>query len=44
MQFDTADVKLKQHQLDALFDRRMIGAIAGDEFLDNGPECRWRQF
>jgi hypothetical protein len=22
----------------------MIGAIAGDEFLDNGPECRWRQF
>jgi hypothetical protein len=43
MQFDFADVKLKQHQFDALFDRRMVGAIAGDKFLNNGPECRRRQ-
>jgi len=39
MQFDTADIELMQHQLDALFDGRMVGAIAGDEFLDHGPQC-----
>jgi hypothetical protein len=38
MQFATADFKLKQHQLDVLFDGRMVGAIAGDEFLDNDSE------
>ena len=43
MQFDTADIKLTQHQLDALFDERIVGAIAGDKFLDNGSQCRGRQ-
>jgi hypothetical protein len=43
MQFDTADIELMQDQLDALFDGRMVGAIAGDEFLDNVPQCRGRQ-
>jgi hypothetical protein len=43
MQFDTAGVKLKQHQLDAPFDGRMVGTIARDEFIDNGPECCGRQ-
>jgi hypothetical protein len=38
MQLDTASVELTQHRLDALFDQRMIRAVAGNEFLDNGPQ------
>jgi hypothetical protein len=43
MQFETTDIELMQHHLDALFDGSLVGAIAGDEFLDNGPQCRGRQ-
>jgi hypothetical protein len=43
MQFDTADIELTQHQLDALFDGRMVSAVSSDKFLDNGPQCRRRQ-
>jgi hypothetical protein len=30
--FDTADIELMQHHLDALFDGSLVGAIAGGEF------------
>lgn len=43
MQLDAADVELTQHPPDALFDERIVGAVAGDEFLDNGPQCRGGQ-
>lgn len=43
MQFDTADIELTKHELDALFDGGIVSAIAGDKFLDNGPQCCGRQ-
>ena len=43
MQLDPADIELMQDPLDTLFDRRMVGAIAGDEFFDNSSQCRGRQ-
>ena len=43
MQLDSVSVKLKQHVVDAPLDRRMVGAVAGDKFLDNGPQRRGRQ-
>jgi hypothetical protein len=43
MQLDTASVELTQHHLDTPLDRRMVRAVAGDEFRDNGPQCRGRQ-
>jgi hypothetical protein len=43
MQFDTASVELTHDGLDAPLDRRMVRAVAGDEFLDNGPQRRGRQ-
>jgi hypothetical protein len=43
MQFNTADIELMQHPFDALFDARVIGAVTGNEFLDDGPKCRRRQ-
>ena len=43
MQFDNADIKLTQQQLDALFDGRIVGAVAGDKFLDNGLQYHGRQ-
>ena len=42
MQLDTAGVELTHHLLDALLDRRMVRAVASDEFLDNGPQRRGR--
>ena len=42
-QFNATRLKLPQHCLDASFDGRMVGAVACDEFLDGGPERRWRQ-
>ena len=42
VQLDTARVELTHHLLDALLDRRMVRAVAGDEFLDNGPQRRGR--
>ena len=43
MQFDAADIELMQDKFDAQFDGRMVGAVACDEFLDNGPQCRGRK-
>lgn len=43
MQFDTARVELTHDGLDATLDRRMVRTVAGDEFLDNGPQRRGRQ-
>ena len=43
MQFDTARVELTEHVCNALLDRRMIRAVAGDEFLDDGPQRHGRQ-
>ncbi len=44
MQLDSSSLKLPQHILDAPLDARIVRAIAGNEFLDDGPECRGRQF
>jgi len=43
MQLGAAGLELTEHQLDATFDRRMVGAVAGDKFLDDGPQCGGRQ-
>ncbi len=43
MQLDTAPMELADHVCNALLDRRMIRAVAGDELLDNGPQHRRRQ-
>lgn len=40
IQFDTASVELIQHRLDPPLDQRMVRAVAGDKFLDNGPQRR----
>jgi hypothetical protein len=37
LQLDTARIELADHVCNVLLDRRMIRAVAGDEFLDNGP-------
>jgi hypothetical protein len=37
MQLGTTDVELTEHQFDALFDGRMVGAVARDKLLDYGP-------
>jgi hypothetical protein len=37
MQFNAAGFQMAQHRLNALFDRRMVRAVASDEFLDDGP-------
>ena len=42
MEFDTACVELAQYRLDAPLDRRMVRAVAADEFLDNSPQRRAR--
>jgi hypothetical protein len=39
MQLDSASVELKQHLLDPPLDRRMVRAVAGDKFLDDGSQC-----
>jgi hypothetical protein len=36
MQFDQPRVELAHHGFDAPLDRRKVGAVPGDEFLDNG--------
>lgn len=43
MQLDTASVELTQYSLNAPLDRRVVRAVAGDEFLDNRPQCRGRK-
>ncbi len=43
MQFDSASPKLTQHDFDPPLDRRVVRAVAGDEFLDNGPKRCERQ-
>jgi hypothetical protein len=43
MKLETPYLEFTQHQLDALSDKRMVGAVAGDKFLDDGPQCRGRQ-
>ncbi|KKM63873.1 hypothetical protein LCGC14_1507050, partial [marine sediment metagenome] len=43
MQFHTASVELTNYHLDSSLNRRMVCAVAGDEFLDNGPQRRGRQ-
>jgi hypothetical protein len=40
MQLGTAGVELTHYSLDPPLDERMVRAVAGDEFLDNGPEYR----
>ena len=42
MDFDAADVQLTKHPFDALLNGRMVGAVAGDEFLDDGAQCEGR--
>jgi len=37
MQFDNTGGELTQYGLGAPLDRRMVRAVAGDEFLDNRP-------
>ena len=44
MQFDTTSIELTQYVLDSPLDRRIISAVASDEFLDNGTERGWGQF
>ena len=44
MQFDAAGVELAHDGLDTPSDRRMVRAVAGDEFLDNGSQRRGRQY
>ena len=46
MQLDSASVELEQHLLDPRLDRRMVRAVTGDEFLDDGLQpaddsCVW---
>lgn len=43
MQPDLASVQLMQNLLDASLDRRMVHAVPGDEFFDNGPQRPRRQ-
>jgi hypothetical protein len=43
MQLDDANIELAQHQFDAMFDGRMVGAVAGDKFLDHRTQCRGRK-
>jgi hypothetical protein len=43
MQLDTARLELAHHVCNTLLDRRMIRAVAGDEFLDHSPQRRGRQ-
>jgi len=42
MQLDPTSLKLPQHILDSPLDRRIVRAVASDEFLDNSLERRWR--
>ena len=44
MKLDPTNFELFQHFLNSLLDGRVIRAVATDEFLDHGPESRWRQF
>jgi len=37
MQLDKPSIELAHHSFDAPLDRRMVRAVAGDEFLDNRP-------
>jgi hypothetical protein len=43
MQLDSARFELTEHVCNARLDRRMIRAVAGDEFLDDGPQRHGRQ-
>jgi hypothetical protein len=43
MQLDSPGAELLQHQLDAPRHDGVVGAIASDKFLDNGPQRRGRQ-
>lgn len=43
VQLDATCAKLSHHTFDASFDRRIVRAVTSDKFLDNRPECRWRQ-
>jgi len=43
MQLGAANFKLPENAFDAAFDARVIGAIAGDEFFDDCPQCPRRQ-
>jgi hypothetical protein len=43
MQRNAPGIEVTKHRLDTLLDRRMVRAVAGHEFLDNGPQCRGRQ-
>ena len=40
MQLDPTSIKLPQYTLDSPLDRRIIGAIASDEFQNNRSERR----
>ena len=44
VQLDPARLKLPQHPLHSPLNARIVRAVARDEFLDHGPECRRRQF
>jgi hypothetical protein len=43
MQLGTANFELTEHLFDALSDRRMVGAVASDEFFDDRPQSSGRQ-
>ena len=43
IQLDLTGFELTQHGLDTPFDRRMVRAVAGDEFLDNRSQRQGRQ-
>lgn len=38
MQLDSTSFEMAQHSFDPPLDRRMVCAVARDEFLDNGPQ------
>jgi hypothetical protein len=44
MQLGTTNLQLPQHTLDAPSGRRIVSAVASDEFLNNGSKRRWSEF
>ena len=43
MHLDSTGFEVTQHDLDPPLDRSMVCAVAGDEFLDNGPQRSGRK-
>jgi len=43
IQRNAPGVEMVKHRLDPSLDRRMVRTVAGDEFLDNGPQRHERQ-